>query len=83
MHKINTSLMKKAVIYAVLLNLVLPLILSPFATSDETKPPNGAGSLSLKEQFMHMMVHHKQVQFTSSFIVALIVFISIYLASYM
>jgi len=57
------------------------LILSPLASSDEIKPPNGAVSLSFKGQFMHMMVHHKQVQITSSIIVALIVFISIYLAS--
>lgn len=83
MHKVNKYMMKKTIFVAIILNIVLPLILSPLATADEVKPPNGATNLSFKEQFMHMMVHHKQVVFTSSFIVALIVFLSIYIASYM
>ena len=82
MHKVNMNLMKKTVIIAIVLNIVLPHMLSPFASAVEVKPPNGAASLSLKGQFMHMMVHHKQVVFTSSFIVGLIVFLSIYIASY-
>ena len=83
MHKINMYLMKKTIFIAIVLNIVLPNILSPFATADEVKPPNGAGNLSFKSQFMHMMVHHKQVALTSSFIVGLIVFLSICIASYM
>ena len=82
MHKINVDLMKKTILVAIVLNIVLPYILSPFASAAEIKPPNGAASLSFKGQFMHMMVHHKQVALTSSFIVALIVFLSIYIASY-
>ena len=31
-------------IYAVILNLVLPMIAKPFATSEEIKPPNGDAS---------------------------------------
>tara|TARA_Y100001970_G_C14021438_1_gene743742 strand:- start:286 stop:540 length:255 start_codon:yes stop_codon:yes gene_type:complete len=69
---------QNAVFYSVVLNLVLPFILSPFATLEEIKPPNGAHNLSLKSQFMHMMVHHKQVPLMSSFIVALIVGLSVY-----
>ena len=68
-----------SVFFAVVLNLVLPYVLKPFATEEEKKPPNGAGSLSYKGQFMHMMVHHNQVPFMSSFIVGLIVGLSVYL----
>jgi len=83
MHKVNKSLMKKTIIVAIVLNIVLPFFLSPLATQDEVKPPAGAVNLSFKGQFMHMMVHHKQVALTSSFIVGLIVFLSICIASYM
>ena len=68
-----------AIFMGVLLNIVLPLILSPFATDEEKKPPNGAASLSFKGQFMHMMVHHNQVIFMSSLIIALIVGLSVFL----
>ena len=76
-HKINCII--NSVIFAVILNLILPLILKPFATPDEIKPPNGADKLSYKEQFMHMMVHHNQVPFMSSVIIAIIVGLSVYL----
>ena len=75
-------LMKKTVLIAILLNIGLPILLSPLALQDEVKPPNGAAGLSFKGQIMHMMVHHKQVTVTSTFIVGLIVFLSIYIASY-
>jgi hypothetical protein len=75
MNKINCVL--NAVIIGIILNLLLPLILNHFATSDEKKPPNGANNLSLKGQFMHMMVHHGQVPFMSSVIVAIIVALSV------
>tara|TARA_B100001142_G_scaffold248489_1_gene248362 strand:+ start:796 stop:1041 length:246 start_codon:yes stop_codon:yes gene_type:complete len=65
---------------AIALNIILPLLLRPFASANEIKPPKGAASLSLKSQFMHMMVHHNQVIFMSSFIVGLIVFLSVYLS---
>jgi hypothetical protein len=68
-----------AVFMAIVLNLVLPLLLDPLATSEERKPSNGAQSLSLKGQFMHMMVHHKQVPLMSSLIVALITGLAVYL----
>jgi hypothetical protein len=76
------KLVKHTIIISMLLNIALPLLFKPFATSVEVKPPNGAANLSLKGQFMHMMVHHNQVQLTSSIIVALIFFSSISLASY-
>jgi len=69
---------KKTVIVAVIINLVLPYMLKPFATKNEIKPPNGAYNLSFKEQLMHMFVHHAQVPLTSSIIVAIIVSLSVY-----
>jgi len=68
-----------AIIFGIILNIVLPHVLTPLATDEEKMPPNGASSLDMKGQFMHMMVHHKQVPVMSSFIVALIVGLSVYL----
>jgi hypothetical protein len=68
-----------AVVMAVVLNLLLPAILKPFAAPEEIKPPSGAAALSLKGQFMHMMVHHNQVPLMSSFIVALITGLAVFL----
>ena len=66
-----------AVIYAVALNLILPMITKPIATPEEIKPPNGAANLSFKSQIVHMLFHHSQVPIASSVIVALIVALSI------
>ena len=68
-----------AVIVGILLNLGLPYLLKPLATPEERKPPQGAASLSLKGQFMHMMVHHNQVPFMSSVIIAIMVGLSVYI----
>tara|TARA_B100000674_G_scaffold463832_1_gene445214 strand:+ start:81 stop:329 length:249 start_codon:yes stop_codon:yes gene_type:complete len=78
--KRDSKIILYAVLVAVVLNIVLPLVLKPFATEEEVKPSNGAASLSLKGQFMHMMVHHNQVILTSSAIVGLIVAISVAVA---
>jgi len=75
--KSEFSCVVNAVIYAVALNLILPMIAKPFATKDEMKPPNGASNLSFKSQVMHMLIHHSQVPIASSVIVALIVALSI------
>ena len=72
------TLFLKAAAIGVLLNVVLSYALSPFATKDEIKPPNGAAKLSFKGQLMHMFVHHAQVGFTSSIIVAIIVSVSMF-----
>ena len=68
-----------SVLFAVILNIVLPIILTPVATKEEKKPPNGAKNLSYKGQFMHMIVHHGQIPFMSSVIVAIIVGLSVFL----
>ena len=75
--KSGYSCVLNACIYAVVLNLVLPMVAKPFATKDEIKPPNGADKLPFKSQLMHMLVHHAQVPLTSSLIIVLIVSLSI------
>ena len=73
MLKINNKLIYKLSFAAVLLNIVIPMLLKPYATKEEIKPPNGAHNLSFKSQLMHMFVHHAQVPFSSSIIIAVIV----------
>jgi len=67
-------------IVGVFLNIILALILSPFATASQIKPPNGAASLDFLSQIMHMLVHHEQVLFTSSLIIFALVFLSTIIA---
>ena len=73
------KLVMYAVLVGVLINLVLPQLLLPLATQDEVNPPNGAQNLNLKEQLMHMFVHHAQVPLSSSVIIAVIVSLSVIL----
>ena len=82
MKENKSKCLQNAVLMGIILNLVLPYLLKPFATKEEIKPPNGAASLSLKGQFMHMMIHHNQVPFMSSMIIELIVGLSVYLGYY-
>ena len=49
------TLFLKAAVIGVVLNIVFSYALSPFATKDEIKPPNGAENLSFKSQIMHML----------------------------
>ena len=62
-----------SVLIGILVNLVVPKLITPYASKDEIKPPNGASKLSLKEQVVHMFVHHAQVPIPSSIIIAIIV----------
>ena len=72
----------KAVLVGVGLNLVLPKLVTPYATPEEIKPPTGnAKDLELKEQLVHMLVHHGQVPLSSSIIVCTLVGLSVYLAT--
>ena len=70
-----------SVIIGILINLILPQIVKPFATNDEISPPNGAENLSFKSQLIHMLVHHAQVPLTSTIIVAVIVLLSVLLGN--
>ena len=67
-------------IVGVFLNIILALILSPFATPSQIKPPNGPANLDFLSQIMHMLVHHGQVLFTSSLIIFALVFLSTIIA---
>ena len=77
----NKKLLVSSVVVGVLLNITLSLSLSPFATKEQIKPPNGAANLPFFSQIIHMIVHHKQVMFTSSLIVAAIISLSIMISS--
>lgn len=79
--KVKKKLLCCSVLIAVVLNIVLPMLATPFATREEIKPTHGAHNLSFKGQIMHMLVHHGQVPLTSSLIVAAIVAISVCLGS--
>ena len=68
-----------AIVIGVVLNIVLPMVVNPFATGEEKMPKGGAASLDSKGQFVHMLVHHGQVPVVSSVIVALIVVLAIFL----
>ena len=78
MNKTSKLLLGSAVI-AVVINLVLPFCLKPFATEEQIKPPNGAENLGFVDQLMHMFVHHAQVPLSSSIIIAVIVSLSVIL----
>ena len=76
---IDSSCILYATLFAIALNIILPLIFKHFATDDE-KHPKDSSKLTLKGQFMHMMYHHAQTPFVSSIIIALIVSLSIVLS---
>ena len=57
----GSKILLYSIVVSVIINLVLPQILLPFATPEEKKPPNGPALLSFKQKFMHMFVHHAQV----------------------
>ena len=78
----NMTVLLWSVVIAVIINLVLPFVVHPFATPNQIKPPNGAQNLSFFDQLIHMFVHHAQVPLTSSIIVAIIVALSVFLASF-
>ena len=70
----------KCIAIAVVINLVIPQVLKPFATKEQIKPPHGAQNLPFLDQLMHMFVHHAQVPVSSSLIIAVIVGLSVYLS---
>ena len=77
----NKDLIIKAISISTFINLILPALAKEFATPEQIKPPNGANNLPFQDQIMHMLVHHAQVPITSSLIVALIVGLSVHIAS--
>ena len=75
-----SSLIHKSVFVAIFLNYALSSMAVPLASPEEVKPPNGAAELSFKGQLMHMLVHHNQVILSSSVLIGLVVFLSMYIA---
>jgi hypothetical protein len=73
---------QKPIVISILINILLPFLIKPFASDIQITPPNGAASLEFFGQLMHMFVHHAQVPIASSLIVAIIVAASNYLAKY-
>ena len=73
---------QKPIVISILINILLPFLIKPFASDIQVKPPNGGASLEFFGQLMHMFVHHAQVPIASSLIVAIIVAASNYLAKY-
>ncbi len=83
MSRVNESkkiIILTSVVVGIVLNITLSWLCSKFATDSQISPPEGAAKLNLIDQFMHMLVHHKQVLFTSSLIVAIVVGLSVTLA---
>lgn len=76
----NYNLISNSILIGVLLNILLPFLVSPFASPNQIKPPFGADKLNFFDQIMHMLIHHNQVPITSSVIIALIIGLSMYLA---
>lgn len=77
----NQASIQKPVIVSMVLNVLLPLLITPLATKIQISPPNGAASLKFFDQIMHMFVHHAQVPFASTLIVAIIVAASIHFST--
>ena len=75
------KLIVSSIIIAVIINLVLPQIVKPFATSKQIAPPNGANNLKFFDQIIYMLYHHAHVPLTSSIIVAVIVGLSVCLGT--
>ena len=74
---------QKPIFISILINILIPFLIKPFASEIQITPPNGAASLEFIDQIMHMFVHHAQVPIASSLIVAIIVAASNYLVRYM
>tara|TARA_B100001057_G_C22656791_1_gene874310 strand:- start:725 stop:982 length:258 start_codon:yes stop_codon:yes gene_type:complete len=80
--KLLPMLILKSVVVSVVLNLVLSLSLKQVATPDQVAcPPNGSYKLNFFDKLMHMFVHHAQVPVASSLIVAVVVALSVLIAS--
>ena len=65
-----------AALIGVFINIILSMVVMPFATDDQITPPDGAAKLPFFSQIMHMLVHHNQVLLTSSLIIFVLVFIA-------
>ena len=75
-HHSDLRIILLSALIAVIINVTLALSLSMVATEKQKKPPKGASELGYVDQFMHMLVHHKQVLLVSSIIIAIVASLS-------
>jgi hypothetical protein len=64
-----------ACIYAVVLNLILPRLLTMNLTEEEKKPKGCPSKMSMKSQIMHLLYHHSRAPVSTSLV--LVVFVSL------
>jgi hypothetical protein len=69
----------KIPIILVILGIIIPMILSPFATPQEINS-NNIRNLSFKSQIMHMMVLKNKIILSSSIFIGAISFCATYIA---
>lgn len=75
------SAVKPALVGA-LLNVVLAHLVEQVATPEQVNPSNGAESLDIVGQMVHMVVSHKKVLVSSSILVAVLVGLAVVLSSH-
>jgi hypothetical protein len=76
--RFSLTVLSLSVLFAVLLNLSLPLLAKQFATN--TQKNDQMKDMNLWNQIVSMLYHHSMVPVSSSLIVAAIVAISVLLA---
>ena len=64
-----------ACIFAVILNLILPKLLTLKLTDEEKKPSGCPSKMSMKSQIMHLLYHHSRAPVSTSLV--LVVFVSL------
>ena len=74
------NIVLKAALISMVLNLILPYFVSPFATEKEKNACIKDKNLSFKEKFMIMLLHHQLMPVMSSVIGAIVLLVSVTLA---
>lgn len=69
-----------SIVIAILLNLIIPQIFIQVANEEEKKLDNE--DLGFKGNLMRLIVYHSRIPLTSSVLLLIIVWVSVYLGSY-
>ena len=77
--KSEYSCILNACIFAVILNLTIPKLLTMNLTDDEKKPKGCPSKMSMKSQIMHLLYHHSRAPLSTSLILVVFVSLSIVL----
>ena len=71
------------VLFAMALNIVVPMLFAPLAAPQECKPDTGSGAdHGLKGQIMHNMYHRNQNMLGSTLITGLITLLALLVGNY-